>query len=294
MTRGAFLRRALPATAGVAAPADKRFRRPDVRPGRRRRFGMLLWRLTRIALMVSLIGGAASWTVNAILGATPLSIDRFVVGGNRRLSRGEVEALINGVRGQNILLVNLDQARERLMDSPWVAGATLRRVLPSTIEVRVVERVPMAIARLNQQLYLVDNTGIIIDEFGPQYREFDLPVVDGLARTPVDGGSVVDASHAQLTGRLLDELRSAPGVRQRISQIDVSDARDAVVLLDNDTALVHLGESRFVDRLKSYLDLAPTLQEHLHDIDYVDMRFDARVYVRSRGRAMTLATGKQK
>jgi len=31
------------------------------------------------------------------------------------------------------------------------------------LEVRVVERVPMAIARLNQQLYLVDGTGVIID-----------------------------------------------------------------------------------------------------------------------------------
>ena len=66
---------------------------------------------------------------------------------------------------------------------------------------------------------------------------------------------------------------------QRVSQIDVSDLHDAVVLLDEDAALLHLGEDRFVDRLQSYVDLAPTLRERVPEIDYVDLRFDARLYV---------------
>ena len=81
--------------------------------------------------------------------------------------------------------------------------------------------------------------------------------------------------------RVFEELRARPDLRQRISQIDVSDARDVVVLLDNDAALVHLGDGRFVERLKTYVELGPTLQERLRDIDYVDMRYDERVYVRS-------------
>ena len=36
----------------------------------------------------------------------------------------------------------------------------------------------------------------------------------------------------------------------------------------------------WVERLKTYEELAPTLQDRLRDIDYVDMRFDARVYVK--------------
>src|SRR5437899_12366509 len=106
MIRGTLLRPALPATAGVAAPADKRFRRPDVRPGRRRRIGMLLWRMARAAVVTLLVAVTGYWVVEAILGAKPLSIHRFVVGGNRRLSTDEVEALVTGMRGQSILLVN--------------------------------------------------------------------------------------------------------------------------------------------------------------------------------------------
>ena len=40
-----------------------------------------------------------------------------------------------------------------------------------------------------------------------------------------------------------------------MSQIDVSDPHDAVVMLDGDTALLRLGESDFVERLQQYLEL---------------------------------------
>jgi cell division septal protein FtsQ len=69
-------------------------------------------------------------------------------------------------------------------------------------------------------------------------------------------------------------------VARRVSQIDVSDVRDAVVILDGETALLHLGDTQFAERLQSYLDLAPALHARVPNIDYVDLRFDERVYVR--------------
>ena len=76
-------------------------------------------------------------------------------------------------------------------------------------------------------------------------------------------------------------MRSArPEYGRQISQIDVSDARNAVVLLEGDPTLIRLGHERFVERLQSYLELAPALRERVPAIDYVDLRFDERVYVR--------------
>ena len=48
---------------------------------------------------------------------------------------------------------------------------------------------------------------------------------------------------------------------------------------DGDTTLIRLGNERFVERLQSYYELAPALRERVPDIDYVDLRFDERVYV---------------
>jgi cell division protein FtsQ len=214
-----------------------------------------------------------------------LAVRNVVVRGNSRLSTSEVETLLHGIRGQNILLADLDLYRRQLMDSPWVAGASIRRLLPATVEVKLAERAPMAITRIDGRLYLVDDTGVVIDAFGPRYREFDLPVVDGLAASSPPGTSPVsqvDEARAQLTHRFLEALHSAPALRQRVSQIDVSDEHDLILLLADDPTLVHLGEARFLERLTTYQELAPALQDRLQSIDYVDMRFDERVYVKSK------------
>src|ERR1041385_7996591 len=105
MSRAAILRRGMPA-AGVAAPADKRFRRPAVRPGRRRRLGVILRRTALVVIALSAAVGAVGWTYSAVVGAHWLAINRVTVGGNARLSTGEVAALIDNMRGKNILLVD--------------------------------------------------------------------------------------------------------------------------------------------------------------------------------------------
>ena len=69
-------------------------------------------------------------------------------------------------------------------------------------------------------------------------------------------------------------------LRSRLAQIDVSDDEDAVVMLDDDAARVHLGREQFAERLQAWLELAPTLRERVDGIDYVDLRYDARVFVR--------------
>ena len=56
-----------------------------------------------------------------------------------------------------------------------------------------------------------------------------------------------------------------------------------MIVLKDDTALVRVGDDHFVERLQSYVDLAPALKERIPNIDYVDLRFDERVYVRPLG-----------
>jgi cell division protein FtsQ len=212
--------------------------------------------------------------------ASALQVRRITVHGNVRLSSGDVQAIVDGLQGTSILTADLAGYRRRLRESSWVADAELRRVLPSTVEVFVSERRPMGLCRLGSALYLVDPHGTVIDEFGPQYAEFDLPIIDGLDRSPGQGQPTIDEARAELAARVIDAVSPRKDLAQRVSQIDVSDAHDAVVLLQHDAALLHLGEERFLERLQSYVDLAPALRQRVPDIDYVDMRFEERVYVR--------------
>jgi cell division septal protein FtsQ len=278
------LRRRGAATPGVAAPDDKRFRRSDVRPGGRRRLAWWCWRAARIGTVVAAAGGAAYCGVATVAASDVFAISRITVRGNTRLSAIEVETLLQGVRGQNILSADIADYGRRVMQSPWVAGATMRRVLPDTLEVRIVERTPMALARIDERLFLIDGTGVIVDEFGPEYQEFDVPLVDGLVRADPAGTARVDLERVELARRFLEALQGDAALRAKVSQIDVTAPGDVSVLLDGDATIVHLGDVSFAERLRRYEELAPTLRERLREIDYVDMRFDERVYVKSKGR----------
>lgn len=279
--RVASRRRGLPPmSAGVAVPADKRFRRPDHRPARRRRVTRLLVRTLAIAALVGSVAAAALWLGRTFVDSSWLRVHHVVVSGTTRLAPATVEALLGGMRGESILRVDFDRYRSSVLATPWVADATMWRRLPSTVEVRVRERAPFAIARAGEGLFLVDAEGVLLDAYGPGYADLDLPIVSGLLDAGAAAGVRANAERVHLAARFLETLASAPAVRDRVGGIDVSAARDVTVTLDGETSVLHLGDTRFVERLMLYLDLAPTLGRELGTMDAVDLRFDERVFVK--------------
>ena len=268
----------------VKAATEKNFRRARLKPGKRRSSKRRLsWRAVRIVVVGVLVTYAVYRAFDLVVSASALQVHHISVTGNSKMSDGEIRALADGVRGTSILTADLAAYRRRLLASPWIADVALRRVLPSTVEVFVSERQPMGLCRLQKQLYLVERTGVVIDEFGPQYAQFDLPLIDGLVRPPSTGQPAIDERRAEFAARVLDGIAPRADLAHGISQIDVTDLHDAVVLIEGDTALLHLGDDRFLERLQSYVDVAPALRERVQDIDYVDLRFKDRLYVRPVG-----------
>jgi cell division protein FtsQ len=265
----------------VAAPADKRFRRAHVKPGRRRhRWQALVKPLAKYAVIALLLAFGLYRVASVVTHARMLQVDRIVVHGNERLSKSEVAALLSGLRGTSLVWADLDLWRKRLLASPWIRDASLRRSLPSTVEVVVAERQPVGVGRIHGAMYLVDESGIIIDQYGPQYADLDLPIIDGLSTQSADDGALTDEPRAELAARVIAALKGRPEVAKRLSQVDVSDLHNATVILTGDAAVILLGEDQFLQRLQSYLDLASALRERVAEIDYVDLRFDDRIYVR--------------
>jgi cell division protein FtsQ len=234
----------------VSAPADKRFRRAHVKPSSRRRSRLHgAWIAARIVCMVAAFGYGAWRGASWMSGTSALRVAHVTVSGNDRLSTGEVLSLVDGLNGRNILGLDLAEWQDRLLASPWVEDATLRRVLPGTVDVTIRERRPIAIGRVDQALYLVDAHGVVVDEYGPSYADLDLPMVDGLGGRGQARGTI-DEARVKLAGRVLASLGSHPELIGKVSLVDVSRAHDAVVMLEGDTAMLHLGEEQFAERLQ--------------------------------------------
>jgi cell division septal protein FtsQ len=271
----------------VMAPADRRFRRAQVKPARQRK--VLLARIARIARLVAALVALAIGTyysAHTVAQTHTLHVRDIRVKGNQHLARGEVLAILEGLRGEHILATDLTAWRQRLLGSPWIEYAALRRLLPSTIEVVIRERRPLALARLGTSLFLIDDEGLVIDEYGPNYAQLDLPIVDGLTSGPPTNGPTIDPARAYLAARTVAALAPRPDLLQRVSQLDVSNPHDAVILLDQDPVFVHVGEDEFRERLQAYLDLSEALRARVPEIEYADLRFADRVYVRPARRSL--------
>lgn len=135
-----------------------------------------------------------AWLVGmaALYGAYVLVVDRdlFMVtrveveGDLRHLHTDDVRILSGVSPGQNLFRIDMGQVQKHLSEDPWVAEVTVRRKLPHTLWIYVLEREPVAIMTGKTDLY-VDAKGVTFPA-GDAALE-DLPVMTGFAdATPDD------------------------------------------------------------------------------------------------------------
>ena len=269
-------------------PHDRRFRRSRARGEQSTRQLWIgrIWRATRVGVVTGMAGWALAFAYTIATRSVWFTVQHVRVHGNERLSAGEVSVLLDGLRGANVVVTSLEPWRARLLGSPWVKDAALRRVLPDAIDVTIIERRAAAIVRAGRTLQLMDADGVLIDEYGPRYATLDLPLVEGL---DLGSESPADAARSALARDTITDLAQS-GLLWRVSQIDVSKPHDAVVTMNDDTTLLHLGDTAFTARLQSYLDMSRRLQTMASDLEYVDLRFNDRVYIRPRRAGVTFAS----
>jgi hypothetical protein len=206
----------------LPAPTEEApFLRPNRRTRVRRSRRGWVW---RSVLLLEVIGGVlvvvcAGWASYArVMASERLRVERVEVRGSHFLSEGEVRELLGPAVGENILGLDIDALKTRLRSSPWVAEATVARMLPDTLRVEIREREPLALAELDR-LYLMDGDGSLIDLYGPRTAGFDLPIVRGLAGASGDERR----DRAMRAGTLLRDLGD---LALEISELEVEPSGD--------------------------------------------------------------------
>jgi hypothetical protein len=237
-------------------------------------------RIARLALVLTLAGLLAlgAWTAIARRGAPELEIDRIFVEGNERLSEGEILELIEVSESANILTLDLDETRARLLRSAWVKDVELKRMLPATLTLQIVERTPVAVAALSE-LYLLAEDGTILDQLPPFYDMGKLVLVRGLT----NGAGAVALERAALAGRMAEALLGDERLALLVSELDVTEGADsAVVRLRESPLTLLVSEKTMVARLSEIVPLLAGITERLPGVEVLDLRFQNRVYARLR------------
>jgi hypothetical protein len=241
--------------------------------------GRLSWaRLARLGLLLVLLGllGGAIGRSFIRAGSPELSIDRILVVGNDRLTEGEILELIDVTEATNILTLDLDETREKLLRSTWVKNVELKRVLPATLTLQITERTPVAVAVLSS-LYLLAGDGTILDQLPPFYDASKLVLVHGIQNE----SGTLSAERAALAGRLAAALLAEERLSLLVSELDVSEGpRSVKVRLRESTVALLVSEPSMVSRLLETVPLLTGLAEKFPSVGILDLRFEHRFYAR--------------
>ena len=187
----------------------------------------------------------------------------------------------------------------RLLESPWVSptsrcAACCRRRSTSTCRTAAVRPLPPGQPALSDRPRRHRHGRV-----RPAYAEFDLPIVDGLVRAPrlatAAPAPSIDTARAALAARVVDAIQGKPRARPGGCRRSTSPTRTTPSSCSTTTRrCCTSARSAFASGCRRYLEIAEALRERIPDIDYVDLRFEQRVYVKPRGRAagtaMHLAT----
>jgi cell division protein FtsQ len=168
--------------------------REDEEPG-----GPRLWRrLLVLFLVAGLIGGGLALYFSSVL-----RVQEVQVTGAQTLDAHSLAELAD-LKGASMFTVPLDDAQERLAALPMVKSVRAERRWPHTVRLVVEERQPWAYWYTQDDEYIVDAEGVVLEGAMPAP---DAPIIyhqDGSAQ--FQPGDIIDADAVQLAQQLWDSL----------------------------------------------------------------------------------------
>ena len=243
------------ATRASAAPA----------PAAPRRRSWLRWLLAGV-LALATIGAGLDWLAHSSL----FRVRHVVVIGLRHESRGAVLAASGLTTDPPLLDVATSQVARRLAVFPWIGTVTVTKRWPSTVEIVVHERTPVAVAfDANHTLQYVDATG---HDLGPAPLTANLPTLEYLHPQQRSW----PFQHAGFNAALVAS-RLPPAFAAQVSVITV-DASGSVSLKFTTPVTFILG--RPTDLTDKFVSVASVIAHtQLHPGDVVDVRVPGELAV---------------
>jgi cell division protein FtsQ len=165
-----------------------------------------------LALLV--VGAVLYQGVQAVSRSRSLQLDRFEVEGNTeaRISTETVIAATGAEVGDQLLGISTEKVSEELEKLPWVAEASVERILPSTLRISIDEREPSFVIQTGQGPFLADGRGLVLQE-GSE----DLVNVVEMPLRPIRPGTRISTTEFVHAARI---LRSLPVTSIRAPSID--------------------------------------------------------------------------
>lgn len=253
-------------------------------------WAVLRWSLLAAALVAALAGAIL---LHQAVEQWLITDPRFALTRNERSGGAEIalEGLANASRqrvldtfaedaGRSLYLLPVGERRQQLLAVDWVRDATVVRLWPNRLRVRIAERQPAAFVRLEPRqagaayrTALIDADGVILEI--PEGSRYDLPVLTGIDERQSP------ELRAVRVRRMLALLEEIGELAERVSEVDAENLNNlkATVNAGGQIVEVWLGRERYSDRLRRFFEYFAEVRRRYPAATTFDLRLEDRITV---------------
>jgi cell division protein FtsQ len=178
--------------------------------------------------------------------AAGFPIATVAVSGEKHLSREEILAAAGVTPRASLLFFDVADARVRLLTNPWIAEATVQKLLPDRLVISISERAAFALWQKAGRVGVIAADGTVLEpSVLPRYAGLPFVVGTGAETRAREFLALLDARPALradvrasvLVAERRWNLRLKNGVDVRLPEFDVEQALDRLVALERDDKL---------------------------------------------------------
>lgn len=201
----------------------------------------------------------------------------LTVAGVESRDESEVTALFEPDKGRSLAMLDIVERRQQLLAIQWVREAWVSKVWPDGVRVVVRERAPVALVPLAgaESVRMIDADGVLLAYSG--VGSDGLPVLTGID-ADMDLGARQD--RVELFMAVMDAC-SVRRFSERVSEVNVADLANAVVLAKHDGRLVQLelGQEHLRHRVEMFLNGVDSWRSALGPVKAVNLRLEGQIPV---------------
>ncbi len=214
-----------------------------------------------------------------------LTLAEFLVTGNEMTPTEKILSCVQSRLGEKMNAVSLADIEDTLRTLPFVRDVVATKEFPSAIRLRLIERVPVAVAVAGGKLRLIDDDGYALTADLSTLNDKRLPLLVGFEkiRRAENGLLKLDSAEAWNALQLLKEIRRRETAKMLLSEIHIENPKRLYALAPDAEAKFIFGDGGEYQRKLRYLDAfwkQVVVKKGLKSFEYIDLRFDGKIFAK--------------
>ena len=194
----------------------------------------------KIVLLVGIIAGGTAFALISPI----FNIKDIKVLDNNQVSSDTIISLSELKTGENIFRFSSNKAIDKIKENPYVENVKIHRKIPSTIEIKIEERIPTYSVDYMGKYAIINNQGYILEIFEDNKG---LPIIlnSTTAEQEVSPNQRLNDEDLEKLEDILKIMSSAKenNLDKEVTNIDISNKNEYIIYLEQENKYVHLGDT---------------------------------------------------